>query len=422
MRIKTSLLQYLAKFEPLLVTSLLVFYAGVSLPSPFGSPWAKLMKLSSYFLVPLLALIRWKKCLYLATKDIPLLLLTGLALLSYFWSAAPADTLNFGRALARTTVYGIYLAACYSPKEQMRMTTWALVIASIISLGMCIAMPSTAISNDGLWKGAFNHKNTMARLMALATLLFVSVSIEAKKQRWLPWLMVLLGFFLLVQTQGKTSLVMFVFGLCLLPFYYAVKQKYKFRTVLILFGIVAGGAIALWLANNLEAIIVDGLGKDMTLSGRSELWDAIIYRGMQRPWLGYGFAGFWNNRQEAFSIGVMVSWFGTEGKGHAHSGFVDLFVQVGFVGIGLYVLSLLTFLGRIINLLNNTGKIEYFWFLQFTVISCLFNYTLTQTILNQSDLIWLLYVAYAFSTALQQERLDRTRHLMASKQKQMLTS
>lgn len=418
---KLNILNRLAKFEPVIVTMLIMYYTGASLPPPLGSPWSKIMKLAAYSLIPLLFLIRWKKCLYVATKDIPVLLLTGLALLSYFWSGSPSDTLNFGRALVLNTTFGIYLASSYSSKEQMQMVTWALGISCLLSLFVCFAMPSTGVSLKG-WKGVFNHKNTMARIMSLATLLFVGVSIDTKKRRWLALLLVLLGLFLLVRSEGKTSLVLFMFGLCFLPLYYAVKQKYKLRTLLILVVIVLGGSLALWLASNLETIIVDGLGKDMTLSGRDELWGALIYRGMKKPWFGYGFAGYWNNSKEAFIVGRMVSWFGTEGKGHAHSGFIDLFLQVGFVGIGLYVLSILLLISRIIALLNTTANIEYFWMLQFTIVSCLFNYTLTQTILNQSDAIWLLYVANAFSTALQQERMSRTRHLMASKQKQMLTN
>ncbi|MGC1244774.1 MAG: O-antigen ligase family protein [Spirulinaceae cyanobacterium] len=419
---KISLLQYLARLEPVIVILLLAFYAGVNLPEPLGSPWSKLMKLTAYALVPLLALIRWKRCLYVASKDIPLLLLTGLALLSFLWSASPDASLSYGKALFRTTIFGLYLATCYSPKEQMRMTTWAVGIASLLSLFVCVAMPATGVSEEGLWQGVFNHKNTMARFMALATLLLTLVSIDNRKRRWLAILGIGLSLFLLVKTQGKTSLSLLLFGWGLLPIYYAVQQKYKLRTLLILAVIVIGGGAALWLANNLETIIVDGLGKDMTMSGRDELWDALIYRGMQRPWFGYGFAGFWNNKREIFIVARLVSWFGTKTHGHAHSGFIDLFLQVGFVGVGLYVLSLVTLIGRIIALLNNTGKVEYFWFLEFTIVSCLFNYTLTQTILNQSELIWLLYIANAFSTALQQERLNRTRHWMASKQKQMITS
>jgi O-antigen ligase len=188
-----------------------------------------------------------------------------------------------------------------------------------------------------------------------------------------------------------------------------IKQYYKLRVFLLLTAIILGGTLAVWLSVNLETIIVDYLGKDMSLSGRDQLWAVLIYRGLQRPWLGYGYAGFWNNLREV-SIVNALTWLDLKHGGHAHSGFIDLFLQFGFVGLSLFALSCLTVLIRVIQLLFSTQATEYLWLLEFVLITTLSNYSLTSTVLDESNIIWLLYVSTAFSTALWSERIKRNYH------------
>jgi len=402
-------LHYLRRLEPVIVIVLLLGAASLQLPPPFGYFWGKVSTLAGYSLIPLLSIVRWKRILYVATRDIPLLLLTTMALLSFFWSGAPDSTLQYARALVRTTLFGVYLATCYSPKEQMRLLLWMFGIAMILSLALGIVMPSFALSDDGLWKGVFNHKNTLARTMTLSALLFACATMEKSPHRRIKLAGFILAIVLLLLTQGKTALVLLLFGLWLLPLYNIIKQYYKVRVFLLLTAIVIGGTLAVWISVNLETIIVDYLGKSMSLSGRDVLWEVVINRGLQKPWLGHGYAGFWNNPREVFVVNSLT-WLDKKTGGHSHSGFIDLFVQLGFVGVSLFTLSFLTLLARVIQLLNSTQAIEYFWLLEFVVISLLFNYSITNTILNESDMVWLLYVSTAFSTALWSERIRRNHH------------
>lgn len=402
-------LNYLRRLEPVIVVVLLVGVAGTGLPAPFGSLWGDAIKLGTYGFVPLVSLFRWKKIFYVATRDIPILLLTAMAVLSFLWSASPSDTLQYAKALLRNTLFGIYLATCYSPKEQMRQLLWVFGIIMILSLVLGLGMPSFAISDDGLWKGVLGHKNLLARTMTLSALLFACAAIDNPKQRRIRLAGFILAIVLLLLTQGKTALVLLLFGLSLLPLYKVIKQYYKLRVFLLLTVIILGGTLSVWLSVNLETIIVDYLGKDMSMSGRDELWGVLIYRGLQRPWLGYGYAGFWTNLREV-SIVNALTWLDLKKGGHAHSGFIDLFLQFGFVGISLFAWSCLTLLARVIQLLFATQAIEYLWLLEFVLITTLSNYSLTSTILDESNIVWLLYVSAALSTALWSERIRRNYH------------
>jgi O-antigen ligase len=142
-------------------------------------------------------------------------------------------------------------------------------------------------------------------------MLYLLTAIDNRRKRRLA----LTGFFLAVAmmlaTQGKTSLASFFILLCVLPIYIAVKQNYKLQIFLYTVLVLLGGAAVIWSAVNLETIVVQGLGKDMTFNGRIEVWNLTIQRGLERPWLGYGYVGFWPSD---YSLIVLNNTWGSIAK------------------------------------------------------------------------------------------------------------
>jgi O-antigen ligase len=85
------------------------------------------------------------------------------------------------------------------------------------------------------------------------------------------------------------------------------------------------------------------LGRSATLSGRTDIWASAWDAASTRPLHGYGFGGVWGSdvpptdeiwrqlRFEAF---------------HAHNGYLDLFLQVGLIGIALFLVAVGATLAR----------------------------------------------------------------------------
>lgn len=109
-----------------------------------------------------LIIVRWRRFIYVATTDKFLLLLTGLALISALWSAAPIVTLRRSLALVSTTIFGVYLASRFSLKEQLRLLAWALGIAALLSLLFVVVPPHYGIETrgvyTGVWRGIYHQK------------------------------------------------------------------------------------------------------------------------------------------------------------------------------------------------------------------------------------------------------------------------
>jgi O-antigen ligase len=385
-------------------------FIGGSLSPPLPAFVNSALNAAGYgILFPLFAL-RWKGLIYAATRDIPLLLLFVMTVASISWSASPAVSLNEIKPFLRANLLGMYLAKYYSIKDQMRLFTWLFSLAAIVSLVVVLAFPASGapggIGNS--WKGIFNYKNTLARIMVLAAMLYLLTAIDNRRKRRLA----LTGFFLAVAmmlaTQGKTSLASFFILLCVLPIYIAVKQNYKLQIFLYTVLVLLGGAAVIWSAVNLETIVVQGLGKEMTFSGRTEIWNLTIQRGLERPWLGYGYVGFWpsdysliviNNTWASLSKEVGVRF-------NAHSHFIDMFLQVGGLGFSLYIINYLAVFLRVVALLSLTRNIEFLWILQFLVGQTLFNLSDSATLLS-ADGFWTIYVSIVFSTAIEYNRVRR---------------
>ena len=80
---------------------------------------------------------------------------------------------------------------------------------------------------------------------------------------------------------------------------------------------------------------MDLLGKDATLTGRTELWYFVNIFISQRPLLGWGFGAFWSQTNSAANeISMNLGWSIPE----AHNGLLELLLEVGVIGTSLFAL------------------------------------------------------------------------------------
>ena len=413
---KTQTLERIAlKLEPWLVGSLVMYFLDVNAHPLI----VKVMKPGSYAILAALISWRWKRFAYLATRDIPLLLLIGMSAASILWSAAPAFTEDEFKAAIRGSMLGIYLATRYSMKEQMRLWTWVLGIGVVLSLVLPLILPYYG-RLSGSWFGIYVFKNLGACIFTITAILFLLVALNSRKHRWISWIIFGIALVLLVLSQGKTAYSIFAISLCLMPFSKVIKQQYKLQVFLLLTLLVVFGSALVLFVSNLEFILVDTLGKDMQLNGRLPLWQLILDKVYERPWLGYGSAGFWTSEHALYVINN--SWAGSYGSNvgiggegvrfNAHNGYLDLLLEYGLVGLSLYICSVLTTVFRLVTIVSATATVESFWMLQTLLALLLFNINDRLGIVGQSSL-WSLYVAIALSTALQCERMRKKRYLVS---------
>ncbi|MDZ8187295.1 MAG: O-antigen ligase family protein [Nostoc sp. ChiSLP02] len=369
---------------------------------------------ASYGILLFLIILRWKRWIYVGTRDISLLLLISIILLSYFWSAAPEFTIDESKSVVRAIFLGIYLAARYNPKELMQLMLGMFGIAVILNLiftGFAIATGQSYIAisqanDEPSWQGFLTHKQYLGRMMMHSAILFLLSSFNHKRFYWPGWVGFSLSILLLFLSKSKTSWIGFIVGLSLLPILKFTRWHYKVRTITYIVAVLFAGSMAVLIFGNLESLVVNVLHKSPDFNGRFDIWNLAIEAALKRPWFGYGYAGFWTSN-EGLSI-VHHTWgastVGDTNRFHSHNGFIDTFLQLGIIGFSLFIFNFLATVKRIINLIHLTKTIESFWMLEFIMLSFLLQISETLTMISFNT-ICSIYVAIVLSTIIWQNRI-----------------
>lgn len=255
----------------------------------------------------------------------------ALACLSALWSQAPMISAYHGLQLVMTIVAGLMLTASIGLHRFVRVVFLSLLATAFLSLAINIVSPEQSTGWQGAWMGAFSHKNTLGSMMAL----LIVTSIVLLLAGWRPCLAALglgLGLGLLAMSRSGTAIIatLVTVGI-ILPF--AILRR-RLSLVPLAAGMtlitVAAAAIATGLTGLDPTIFVlDSVGKDATLSGRSLLWDFGIDAFFKRPLLGYGFKGWWEGETTTvqllrFAIGSDLWLF--------HNNFIEVAVAFGIAG------------------------------------------------------------------------------------------
>jgi exopolysaccharide production protein ExoQ len=323
-----------------------------------------------------------------------LVVFVGFVLGSTLWSDWSDESLRKGINMVATSGFGVYSASRFSLKEQLQHLTIALGLATIFSFLFSLAAPGSAIevgANAGSWRGPLTQKNLLARLMVLTMVGNLLAFWQADRGKVLYGIMLALSTALLLLTGSKTGLLVLLILLALIPLYRAMRLK---DTVLIPIGvsvILVVGSVSTMLLGNWEAILV-GLGRDPSLSGRTKLWEEALAMISARPWLGYGFRAFW---QPAGDATIIWKALGYEPP-HAHNGYLNVALDLGWVGLGLFFGSLLITYWRSIQCLRfSRGAIAL---LPVMYVTFMFMYNHTEsTIVEHNSIFWAEFVAISLS-------------------------
>ena len=395
------------KWEVVATVIWLLYFLDAKVPPPIPESMVNAL---SYPFTAMLVALHWKRIAYVATRNIPLLIFIGTAMFSFVWSADLNSTLNINRGLLRTFMFGAYFAARYSLKEQMKILAWVFGISAILTLVVCLVIPSYGIISSG-WMGIFPYKNFMGRAMVLGAILFLIVALNKHQWRrnWLGWFGFSLSLPLAILAKSSTSLLLFPVLLSQMPLYWMVKQQYKLRVVFLSLVCIVVGAVAILIVANQETILVDALGEGTTFNGRTPIWTLIIEKvSEERPWLGYGYGAFWSSDAGVYVIlNTWASIDGFQSNFNAHNGYIEIFSGLGLLGLILYGIVLVSVFIKAIILLFSTRKVEFFWLFQFLVFITLASLADVGIGMSATNAYGVISIAACLSISVEYKRLKK---------------
>ncbi|WP_339381540.1 O-antigen ligase family protein [Brasilonema bromeliae] len=387
-------------------------------------PYTPILFMGVYVVTLFLVIKNRKSFLYVAQKDIWIWLLVGIALASVLWTVAPDLTLRRGVLLLGTTGFGVYLATRYTMREQLELLAWMFGLIILLSFVFAIALPSYGLmtfqeegAHAGAWRGVIAHKNHLGRLMNVSTIVFLLLCVDnslyqqksQQKYKWILWVGFVLSAILIILSTSKTAFVVFLSLTTILQLYKALRGNYNQVIPSVLTVILLVGSIAILLLDNLP-VIATALGRDLTLTGRTDIWGVMFELIWERPLLGYGFNAVWQSWDNEVTAYL---WRTLEWQcPYGHNGFMDLLAELGIVGLIVFCISYVTACIRGVMWLRATKVVEGLWPLMYLTFLFLSNVT-ESTLVATNSIFWILYISIIFSTAVEYEQAKKYNYYLS---------
>lgn len=305
--------------------------------------------LRRYWLRPVSALLRaaWLPLVFAA-----------LALVSVSWSVDPELSIRRGVAVCGTVLMGMLLVGTLGYRKSVMLVTILLAFIAVGSLVTSVLLPEVGVhqvgAHVGRWRGLYIHKNLLGREMALALGLFLAAAISASGWRRGVWLgLTVVASLLLVQAQSATGIVAAGAAVVVLIVLGAGRGRPLVASAIVTLGLI--GAVAAGLAAAFAPERLVGLvNRDLSFTGRTQLWSYVLDRIGERPWLGHGYRAFWGSAEGA-ELSSSLGWRVV----HAHNSWLDVALDLGGVGVVLITwLIARPFVRRLLVRRRETGQDE----------------------------------------------------------------
>ena len=251
---------------------------------------------------------------------------------SLMWSADRRGSAVALSAFAAAVVLALCSAWLLTLDQVARTVLWsvqALIAVTVLSLLLAPEWSTAPPVLDPVsgWHGPFSHKNGLGAFLVLAVVTLGSLPCR-RRGLWLGATAVLL-----VGARSSTALaISAIVVLVLLWAKGLVRQhlpagRLAYVTVSALVTGVAVSAVTL-----APGLIANALGRNLTLTGRTEIWGAVEHQIALRPVNGFGWGGVWR----ATSPPTLQMWREARFNAYyAHNGYLDVLLQVGAVGLVL---------------------------------------------------------------------------------------
>jgi len=205
---------------------------------------------------------------------------------------------------------------------------------------------------EEMWIGLAVHKNNLGQVAMCSGLVATWASFQTWTRKLPAWDLLLLGLTMWVLAGSKnshssTAILGFTVGVVVLVALQLIKTRPKSAKRIVLAGLMVLAAAAPLLYVGLKtlgtsptALILEATGRDATFTGRTGLWTDVLNNAAKNPLLGVGLGAFWVG-PIGYAMYPLENWSSvTPGwrPGQAHNGYVDVYVDLGVVGLGLVLL------------------------------------------------------------------------------------
>lgn len=322
-------------------------------------------------------------------------LFVAFASLSIFWAMEQEIVIRRAAILALTCLGAFGLVHRFSNRDLVMFCFAAGALLGIISVGAEIA---TGVFKP--WTAEYRlygimHANTLGTLMAMFTMAAIALRRTSERHRTWYLLWIIVGIALMILTKSRTALLGLVAALWVWAVFGSGNRKRFFALLVLSVALIVPAVLLLFgetIGLYVKQTVLLGRESDSpeSLTGRIPLWNFLIDRYLDaRPLFGYGFQGFWTPGH-VLRVSASQDWLIM----HGHSGYLDLLLDLGYVGLALMLAILVAGARRAYVYYRDTLDTSWLFMLSLIAMALVMSLLDTHLLTNSlRSFIWCLALA-----------------------------
>jgi exopolysaccharide production protein ExoQ len=316
---------------------------------------------------------------------------------SVLWSDFPFVAFKrLTKGLGNLTMVLVILSDDDPLAAMRRFLAWSCFLLVPISVLLIKYYPALGrMYNRWTWEAVFTgvstDKNGLGGICLLAGLTSLWNIIEARRQASDSWLqrpvvahaiILLMVVWLFGKADSSTAVACLLLGATVIVMTTRFVGQEPAR-VHVVVAALASSVLLCVLFPNGYGYVVQALGRNTTLTGRTDIWHDLMRMDLN-PWVGTGFESFW--------LGERADYFAKKYYFHpnqAHNGYIEMYVNLGLIGLGFLILLVATGYRRIVDAYRSNAGLTT---LRLAIFVAAVVYNVTEATFKVMHPIWIVFL------------------------------
>jgi O-antigen ligase len=273
-------------------------------------------------------------------KEKMLFIFASWCALTLLWSSYPL--VSFKRWLQLGGAYLILMSAMLHldfGRHMLKCMQRLSAIYLIVNLA-AVVFVSGARHEEGIWRGVATHKNILGQSSLICLIYWTYALLTGtSRERAVASVFCFLAFILLAGSHSATPTLTYAMLGGALMLFQIHRQLFSpkigaISSLVILAALVVTPAVILVVNQEWLRMLLELMGRDITLTERVDLWESIMEHARQHLIVGCGFGGYWvTSSQTMEALYKEFVWFPNQ----AHNGYLDILNETGLIGLVLFL-------------------------------------------------------------------------------------
>lgn len=301
---------------------------------------------------------RFDKILSLIRSEKYLSLFVLVCLFSALWS--DYSLLSIKRSFQLFVIFLVIIEALVNIEPEVLLKQLKIVVSSYLFINLFASrlIPAAIDPMFGTLRGIEIQKNHLAQTSIyclLSAVIFFNID-KKRLEKLYDSALIVISILLIYMTRSSTAILVLamIFSIGLIFQIESIFSKFGFGRSLVglIFLFILGfSLIFLIFSSEIFSLIPGYFGKDMTLSGRSDIWEFAWNDIEKKLLLGYGFSTYWIMGHPRLEI--FAEYFEGFKVNQAHNGYLEIMLQLGVVGTIFFLFLIAAYIGRMFKVNSN---------------------------------------------------------------------